>query len=176
MRKKLNSGQLPICVVIPAFKVKAQLSALITPIGPEVGRIIVIDDACPEKSGKDIMETLNDPRLEVLFHEKNLRVGGAVKTGYLRAIELNENVIVKIDGDGQMDTSKIIELINPIVNGKVDYAKGGRFHDLETVRKMPKLRVIGNLGLSFLAKLSSGNWRVFDPNNGFTAISRKNYL
>ena len=101
----------------------------------------------------------------------NLGVGGAVKTGYKRALELKSDIIVKIDGDGQMDTSKISELVNPILIGNADYTKGNRFFDIEAVRAMPKIRIFGNLGLSFLTQLSSGYWRVFDPNNGFTAIS-----
>jgi hypothetical protein len=96
---------------------------------------------------------------------------GAVKKGYTRALELDAQIIVKIDGDGQMDPTRISELIKPILNGSADYIKGNRFFDVEAVRAMPKIRIIGNLGLSFFTKLSSGYWRVFDPNNGFTAIA-----
>ena len=141
-------------------------------IGPEVQKIIVIDDACPEGSGEHVKANIQDTRVEVIFHETNLGVGGAVKTGYKRALELNSDVILKVDGDGQMDTSKIRELVNPIQIGHADYTKGNRFFDTEAVRAMPKIRIIGNLGLSFLTKLSSGYWNVFDPNNGFTAIGR----
>lgn len=161
-----------ICVVIPAYRVSSNLVQVVESIGPEVSSIIVIDDACPEKSGKLLLENSRDPRLEVIFHSENLGVGGAVKTGYRRALNLKATVIVKVDGDGQMETSKIVELVTPIIDGKADYTKGNRFSDVETIRKMPKIRIVGNLGLSFLSKLSSGYWRVFDPTNGFTAISR----
>jgi dolichol-phosphate mannosyltransferase len=173
MRNDMNSIEYKICVVIPAYKVKAHLLGVVNSIGSEVEKIIVIDDACPENSGKFILANITDPRVEVIFHEKNLGVGGAVKTGYLRALELNSDVVVKIDGDGQMDASKILDLTDPILNGQADYTKGNRFHDAETVKCMPKVRILGNLGLSFLTKLSSGYWRVFDPNNGFTAVGRE---
>jgi glycosyltransferase involved in cell wall biosynthesis len=172
MNSKIPKGenQATISVVIPAFKVKAHILNVIASIGPEVKYIIVIDDACPESSGQYVKESVFDPRVEVIFHEVNLGVGGAVKTGYQRAIELGAKIVVKVDGDGQMDVNRIVQITNPIVEGTYDYAKGNRFFDIDAIRQMPKIRIIGNLALSFLTKLSSGNWRVFDPNNGFTAI------
>lgn len=160
-----------IGVVIPAYKVSQQIVGVVKSLGPEVKKIIVVDDACPENSGKFLQKQVKDRRLEVLFHSKNTGVGGAMKTGYRRALELNLDVIVKLDGDGQMDSAKIKDLINPILDGKADYTKGNRFFEVEAIRKMPKVRIFGNLFLSFLTKLSTGYWRIFDPNNGFTAIT-----
>ena len=162
---------LSIAVVIPAFKVSKQILDTINLIGPEVDHIVVVDDLCPESSGELVRTKSLDPRVEVLFHEENLGVGGAMKTGYLRSLELKAGVIVKIDGDGQMDSSKIPEMVRVIFEGEGDYVKGNRFFDIETVRSMPKTRILGNLALSFFAKFSTGYWRIFDPNNGFTAIS-----
>jgi glycosyltransferase involved in cell wall biosynthesis len=176
MRKKSHGAKdalAYICVVIPAFKVKAQVLEVISSIGIEVQKIIVVDDACPEETGWHVKENIKDPRLEVIFHNKNLGVGGAVKTGYVRALDLNADVIVKIDGDGQMDTSRILDLVRPIIDGDADYSKGNRFFNVETIRAMPKNRIFGNLGLSFFSKLSSGYWKIFDPTNGFTAINRE---
>jgi dolichol-phosphate mannosyltransferase len=166
------SGCNSIGVVIPAYKVKSQILKVIASIGPEVQKIIVVDDACPEKSGDHVKMNTKDPRVEIIFHSLNLGVGGAVKTGYKRALELDIDIIVKIDGDGQMDNSKIEELVGPIKSGLADYTKGNRFFNVEAVRAMPKIRILGNIGLSFLTKLSSGYWQIFDPNNGFTAIAR----
>lgn len=165
-----------IGIVIPAYKVKSHILTVLSTIGPEVEKIIVIDDACPEKSGELVLSINRDPRVEVIFHSTNLGVGGAVKTGYRRALELGLDIIVKIDGDGQMDSTRIEELVHSIKLGDADYSKGNRFFDVIAVRAMPKVRIIGNLGLSFFTKLSSGYWRIFDPNNGFTAISRNTLL
>lgn len=160
-----------LAVVIPAFRVSSTLGDLIAKIGPEVRSIIVVDDACPDGSGK-VAEHLGDPRVEVIFHSKNQGVGGAVKTGYLRALEIGSDIVIKIDGDGQMDPRQISKLIAPLLEGRASYTKGNRFFEVETIRRMPKIRVLGNLGLSFLSKLSTGYWHLFDPNNGFTAIRR----
>jgi len=161
-----------ITVVVPAYKVRSQILKVLESIGDEVQHILVIDDQCPDKSGKYVKDNISDSRVEVIFHQANLGVGGAVKSGYRRALELESDVVVKIDGDGQMDSSKIIEMTNAIKEREVDYTKGNRFFDVEAIRQMPKIRILGNLGLSFMTKISSGYWNIFDPNNGYTAISR----
>lgn len=168
---KINPSQPNICVVIPAFKVKEHILEVIGSIGPEVKNIVVIDDACPEMSGDYVELNVVDPRVKVLFNEHNLGVGGAVKVGYRHALKIGSHIVVKIDGDGQMDPSRITELIEPIISKQAEYTKGNRFFDIEAVRVMPKIRIFGNLGLSFMTKLSTGLWQIFDPNNGFTAIS-----
>jgi glycosyltransferase involved in cell wall biosynthesis len=97
-------------------------------------------------------------------------VGGATKSGYREALHNGTEIIVKLDGDGQMDPRDIEQLIAPIISGQADFVKGNRFHNWEYAADMPILRKIGNLGLSFLIKLASGYWNIFDPTNGFTAI------
>lgn len=77
-----------------------------------------------------------------------------------------------VDGDGQMGPSLIPEFVAPILAGEVDYTKGNRFFDLEEIRAAPKIRLFGNVALSFMTKLSSGYWDLFGPTNGFTAIHR----
>jgi dolichol-phosphate mannosyltransferase len=171
----LTKGQV-VAAIIPAFKVKKQIMEVISSIGPEVHKIIIVDDKCPEQCGRFIEETSKDPRVEVVFHNVNLGVGGAVKTGYKRALEIEADIIIKVDGDGQMDTSRIEELICALRNGQANYTKGNRFFNVDAVKSMPPIRIFGNLGLTFLTKLSSGYWRIFDPNNGFTAITRNQLL
>lgn len=164
------AGQSCVAVVIPCYKVMRHIPEVIAGIGPEVRRIYVVDDACPEGSGKFVQENVNDPRVCVLFHTENQGVGGAVMTGYQAAIADGAEVIVKVDGDGQMDLALIPNFIWPILAGEADYAKGNRFFDLEEIRAMPKVRLFGNAVLSFMTKLSSGYWDLFDPTNGYTAI------
>ncbi len=91
-------------------------------------------------------------------------------TGYREALAEGADVMVKVDGDGQMDPALIPDFVAPIVSGEADYTKGNRFFDIETVRAMPTLRLYGNAALSFMTKLSSGYWDLFDPTNGYTAI------
>lgn len=160
----------PLAVVIPSYKVRAHVLDVIAQIGPEVAMIFVVDDACPDGSGKYVEENCSDPRVKIIFHPKNKGVGGAVMTGYKAAVEAGAQVIVKLDGDGQMNPALISQIARPVLEGRVDYAKGNRFHSIWNVRSMPKVRLWGNAALSFLTKLSSGYWGIFDPTNGYTAI------
>jgi dolichol-phosphate mannosyltransferase len=160
-----------ITVVIPCYKVSANIITLLQKIGSDVEAIFVVDDCCPENSGTLVEKNCNDHRVRVIYHTINQGVGGAVLSGYRAAIAAGANVIVKLDGDGQMDPTLIPVFVAPILRGDADYTKGNRFFEIETVRQMPMIRLIGNVGLSFLTKLSSGYWNLFDPTNGYTAIS-----
>lgn len=159
-----------IAVVIPCYKVRVHVLDVIDRIGPEVQRIYCVDDACPEKSGDFIAANATDPRVTVLYNPENLGVGGAVITGYRRALIDKMKIIVKLDGDGQMDPSLLPSFVMPIVLGEADYAKGNRFFNPDDLEDMPPMRLFGNAFLSFLAKFSSGYWSNFDPTNGYTVI------
>ena len=159
-------------VVIPSYRVCDQILDVLRNIGSEVSRIYVVDDCCPDGSGDLVQSRCHDARVSVLRHDENQGVGGAVITGYRAALADGMEVVVKVDGDGQMEPSLIPDLIAPIVAGEADYAKGNRFFNPEDVRGMPKGRLVGNAVLSFMTKLSSGYWDLFDPMNGFTAIHR----
>jgi len=160
-----------IAVVIPSYRVVRHIQQVVAAIGPEVELIYCVDDACPEASGDFIAANVSDPRVRVLRHEINQGVGGAVMTGYRQAILDGAAVVVKIDGDGQMDPTLLPHFVAPILRGEADYTKGNRFWDLRNIGQMPALRRLGNLGLSFMAKASTGYWDIFDPTNGYTAIS-----
>ena len=159
-----------IAVVIPSYRVTRHILDVIAGIGPEVSRIYVVDDKCPDGSGKLVSEKCTDDRVRVIEHAENQGVGGAVMSGYQAAIAEGIDVIVKVDGDGQMDPTLIPDFIAPILSGEADYTKGNRFFDLEEIRSMPPMRLFGNAVLSLMTKLSSGYWDLFDPTNGFTAI------
>ncbi|WP_089397898.1 glycosyltransferase family 2 protein [Noviherbaspirillum humi] len=159
-----------IAVVIPSYRVTRHIANVVARMPALVWRIYIVDDACPDASGKFAEETLHDPRIRVLYHAENQGVGGAVMTGYRAAIEDGAEVIVKIDGDDQMDPGLIQQFIDPILAGEADYTKGNRFFDLEEIRAMPGIRLFGNAVLSFMAKFSTGYWDLFDPTNGYTAI------
>lgn len=161
-----------IAVVIPCYKVKKHIIGVLAAIGHEVSKIYVIDDSCPENSGSYVMDHCEDPRVQILYHTVNQGVGGAVMSGYQQAIEQGMDIIVKIDGDGQMNPRLLPAFVAPILRGEADYTKGNRFFNLEDMRSIPKMRLVGNALLSFMTKLSSGYWGLFDPVNGYTAIHR----
>lgn len=171
-RPVVGSGMaLPrIAVVIPCHRVRNQVLRVIERIPVDVTGIYVVDDACPEGSGEHVREHCHDPRVVVLANEVNLGVGGAVLAGYARAMADGMDVIVKMDGDDQMDPTALPQLVGPILRGQADYTKGNRFYDLAQIGRMPRLRIFGNAVLSFMTKISSGYWDVFDPTNGYTAI------
>jgi glycosyltransferase involved in cell wall biosynthesis len=159
-----------IAVVIPCYRVKRQILDVLSGIGPECRAVYVVDDGCPEGTGDHVEAECRDPRVRVLRHEQNRGVGAATLTGYEAALRGGAAVIVKLDGDGQMDPAWIPRLTRPILDGDADYVKGNRFFELDGLDAMPRIRVLGNSLLSFASKLSSGYWNVFDPTNGFTAI------
>lgn len=161
-----------IAVVLPCFRVKKHILDVISSIGTEVHYIYVVDDKCPEQSGQFVAENCTDTRVKIIYHELNQGVGGAVMSGYASAIKDGADVIVKIDGDGQMDPNLLIDFVAPILSGEADYTKGNRFYDLEEIGSMPKIRIFGNAMLSLMCKFSSGYWDLFDPTNGYTAIHR----
>jgi glycosyltransferase involved in cell wall biosynthesis len=167
-RKLMNNPK--IAVVIPSYKVSKYIIQVINSIPQFVNYIIVVDDKCPEYSGK-IAESVNLDKLIVIYHSANKGVGAAVINGYKKAIELKADIVVKIDGDMQMDAQYIGDFIKPIINNTADYTKGNRFHDFNALKTMPIMRLIGNSGLSFLIKASSGYWDIMDPTNGYTAIN-----
>ena len=159
-----------IAIVIPCHRVRAHILKVLAGIGPEAARIYVVDDRCPEQSGELVRAECRDPRVDVLFNPRNLGVGGAVIAGYHRALADGADVVVKLDGDGQMDATAVSRLIEPIRRGAADYCKGNRFYHPIGLKDMPPARLLGNAALSFVNKLVNGYWQVMDPTNGFTAI------
>jgi dolichol-phosphate mannosyltransferase len=162
-----------IAVVIPSYKVKRHVLGVIERIPPIVSQVWVVDDACPEGSGDFVEANCTDPRVRVVRLAKNGGVGAAVMAGYRAAVSAGAGIIVKIDGDGQMPPARIPQFVTPIQQGLADYTKGNRFYDPESLAEMPRVRLFGNLVLSFLTKLSSGYWQVVDPTNGYTAIDAR---
>jgi len=172
----VDGAQLPIApsttiaVVIPCYWVARDVLGVLAAMPPQVSAIYCVDDSCPQRSGDLIEQECRDPRVRVLRHAINTGVGGAVVTGYRQAIADGWDIVVKVDGDGQMNPALIMPLIRPIAAGTADYAKGNRFWNVSGVKMMPRSRLAGNAILSFVTKFSTSYWNVFDPTNGFTAI------
>ena len=160
-----------ICLVIPVYNVGRPILNLLDNIPDYIDQIYVVDDNCPMKTGKIVEENIvNSKKVEVIFNKINLGVGGAVKVGYRKSIEKLYDITVKIDGDNQMNPLEIKNLINPIIFGNYGYSKGNRFLNKNEIPNYPRARFYGNIFLSFISKLSSGYWDIYDPINGFTAI------
>lgn len=160
-----------IAVIIPAYKVEKHINTVIMNIPPFVKSIIVVDDGSPDLTGS-ILKKISDPRLIILTHEQNRGVGAAMITGYDHAVAIGADILVKMDGDDQMDPDKLSDLIFPIVHQEADFTKGNRFLHQTQLQSMPLTRRIGNWGLTFMVKAASGYWQIFDPTNGYTAMHR----
>ena len=169
-RKKHAQQLFPvIAVIIPAYKVEKHIARVIENIPDFVKKIIVVNDASPDRTG-EVLRSLRNPRLIIVTHEENQGVGGAMISGYNRAVDEGAEIMVKMDGDDQMFPEKIRDLIKPIIDHHADFTKGNRFLNQTQLKKMPAIRRLGNWGLTFLVKAASGYWRLFDPSNGFTAM------
>lgn len=159
-----------VWLVVPCYKVTGHIMRVITKTPPWVQGIVCVDDCCPDGSADFIEANNTDPRVRVVRLPENQGVGGATMAGYAEAAKLGGRVLVKVDGDDQMDLDLLGSLVAPIVLGEADYTKGNRFTSLSHLQQMPGVRVFGNAALSFAAKLSTGYWTIFDPTNGYTAI------
>jgi len=167
----INFRKFNLVVVIPAYRAADTIEVVIGESPEYVRHIIVVDDASPDNTSEVVRDLANrDKRIVLIRHARNQGVGGAMRTGFKKALELGAQVVVKLDGDHQMDPAHIPALVTPLLEGKADYAKGNRFRDFGSLRHMPLIRRIGNLGLSFLTKAATGYWNCFDPTNGYFAI------
>jgi glycosyltransferase involved in cell wall biosynthesis len=160
-----------IAVVMPAYNEAARIADTLQSIPSYVRHIIVVDD-CSRDATSEVIRRLaeEDERIELIRHEKNQGVGGAMITGLTRARELQAQLIVKMDSDGQMSPDDLPALLRPLINGQADFAKGNRFHDFLALTQMPPIRRAGNMALSFLTKAAVGYWNIADPCNGYVAI------
>jgi dolichol-phosphate mannosyltransferase len=160
-----------VAAVVPAYNVSAELGNVLRQMPLLFRTIIVVDDA----SGDDTAGVAEryaqlDPRIVLVRHDQNQGVGGAMITGFGKALEAGADIVVKVDGDGQMPLWLVPQLIQPLIDGTADYTKGNRFRDFQAIRAMPFVRRVGNVALSFLSKAATGYWHCFDPANGFLAI------
>ncbi len=163
---------LRVAVVIPAFNEERAVSATVRSVPGFVDHVLVVDDASLDATYRAAARSRRR-NLEVLRHGANRGVGAAIVTGYARALALGADVAAVMAGDGQMDPADLPRLLDPIADGAADYAKGNRFASREVWRVMPKTRLVGNVLLSLATKVTSGYWRVFDSQCGYTAASRR---
>jgi len=167
----MNFMEFDIAAVIPAYGVERDIQFVMGGLPDYIKHIIVVNDASPDSSAELVtVAAQKDKRITLISHTQNQGVGGAMVSGFRKALELGAQIVIKLDGDGQMDPVHIPALIKPLIQGKADYVKGNRFRDFQSLQQMPIIRRVGNLGLSFLTKAATGYWGIFDPTNGFFAI------
>jgi dolichol-phosphate mannosyltransferase len=160
-----------IAAIIPAYRVEQEIMAVLSNLPAYIRHVIVVDDASPDSTADLVTAAAKkDRRIVLERHAQNRGVGGAMITGFRRALELGAQAAIKLDGDHQMDPAHIPALITPLIQGRADYTKGNRFRDFASLRHMPLVRRLGNLGLSFFSKVATGYWNIFDTTNGFFAI------
>ena len=165
---------LVLAVVVPCFNVEQEIAGVIRGLPSWVTSIIAVDDGSTDGTATVLGQlAAEDPRLRVILRNRNGGVGSAMVTGYRAALQGGADFIVKMDGDGQMDSAQLPCLLQPLLEGRADYAKGNRFRHVQDLERMPLVRLTGNIVLTLVTKLVSGYWRILDVQNGFTAISRE---
>lgn len=164
-----------MAVVIPAFNESRLLPVTLSGLPRFVDHVLVVDDASTDRTA--VAARRRGPwALEVIRHAENLGVGGAIVTGYRRALHLGVDAAVVVGADAQMDPAEMCRLLDPLADDAADYAKGDRLGHSELWRRMPWVRLLGNLALTQLTRLSSGYWHIRDSQCGYTAISREALL
>lgn len=161
-----------ITVVVPCHNEASHIGGVIQTMPDFVDHIIVVDD-CSKDNTAEVARSVGDPRVMVVSPAANEGVGGATLLGYRRGLELDSDVLIKMDGDGQMAPECMTDLLDALILHDYDYAKGNRFLAGESLAQMPKIRLLGNVALTFMTKLASGYWHVFDPQNGYTAVKAR---
>ena len=159
-----------IIAVMPCYKSSEIAPSIAKDVIKFVDKLVCVDDCCPEFTVKKIGQSINSEKIDFIFHESNKGIGGAMKSGFIYALKFQPKIIIKIDSDGQMNPYLIPKLIEPLLKGSSELTKGNRFTSPKSISKMPIVRIIGNIGLGFITKLSTGYWELFDPTNGFIAI------
>jgi len=161
-----------IAVIVPAHNEEKLIGKVLKTIPNFIDHIVVVDDASSDRTGEVVKAyQQEDPRIIYLRHPNNQGVGGAIVTGYKWARDNEISVSVVMAGDAQMDPEDLPKLLNPVVEGEVDYSKGNRLFTGKAWRVIPKIRYLGNGVLSFLTKIASGYWHVADSQSGYGAVS-----
>jgi glycosyltransferase involved in cell wall biosynthesis len=163
---------LNVAVVMPAFNEEGGIATAMAAVPDWVDHLVVIDDASRDETAVAISRS-SRPCVS-LTHPRNRGVGAAISSGYRWVLEAGCDVAVVMAGDGQMSPHDLTALLDPIAAGDADYVKGNRFaRPRQISAHMPKLRIVGNVALSLVTKVTSGYWNIFDSQCGYTAISRR---
>ncbi len=161
-----------IGVAVPAYNEEKLVAAVVENMPAIVDRIYIVDDGSTDGT-REVVSALcaKHPRLQLIEHKKNRGVGAAIVTGYQRCLDDGMDIAVVMAGDDQMDPMELPKLLTPVANGQAGYCKGNRMVSSSTMKGMPRLRRFGNWLLKWLTRVSSGNYQIDDPQNGYAAVS-----
>jgi glycosyltransferase involved in cell wall biosynthesis len=159
-----------VAVVVPAHNEEALIDAMLQGIPGFVDRIFVVDDASTDATVERV-RAVDDPRVELIVHDRNRGVGAAIVTGYKRSLAARTDATAVMAGDNQMDPDELESMALPIVRGELDYAKANRLFTGSAWKLIPRSRYLGNAVLSLLTKIASGYWHIADSQAGYTVIS-----
>lgn len=164
---------LRVAVVIPAHNEVRLLPVTLAGLPAFVDHVVVVDDASTDDTSRVALEATGPWRLELVRHAVNCGVGGAIVTGYRRALALGVDATVVVGADAQMDPGEMPRLLDPLADDLADYVKGDRLGHPEVRRRMPRIRWLGNQVLTRLTHFSSGYRHLRDSQCGYTALSAR---
>lgn len=160
-----------VCVIIPCYKVKKKIISVLKKIDFNiVDKVVIVDDCCPESSGKFVKKNFKSKKISFIFLKKNLGVGGATITGFKLAKKIKYDIVIKLDGDGQHNPNILKKIIKVLSSEKYDFCKGYRILNIFNKDKMPLLRKTGNISLTFISKIITGYFNLKDVTNGIVAL------
>lgn len=166
-----------VALVIPCHNERRLIVPTLEAVPELFDAVYVVDDASTDGMAEVVRERAReDDRIQLLSHERNHGPGQAIITGYLQAVKDRHDLAVVVGGDAQMPLDEVDRLLDPLIDGRADYTKGNRFLQGQlddTLRKMPKSRLIGNWTIAALTKVASGCYKVYDAVDGFTGITRE---
>jgi len=164
-----------IALVIPAYNEERLIKPTLETVSDLVDRIYVVNDASTDATATVVEElSQHDSRIVLITHEKNSGPGQGIITGYKRSAAEGYDIAVVVGGDNQMPLDQMAQFLDPLIDGEADYTKGNRFIFLpDTLAKMPKTRLLGNIIITGLTKISSGYYKIMDVVDGYTAITKR---
>ncbi|WP_027359036.1 glycosyltransferase family 2 protein [Desulforegula conservatrix] len=162
-----------IYVVVPAHNEEKQIIKVIETMPDFVDKIVIVDDSSTDNTFETVEKiSESDKRIILLKNETNLGCGASLAKGFKWVLSQDAEIIVRMDGDGQMNPDDLEKLVYPVTEGLTDFAKGNRFFSGKAYEKMPKVRYYGTAFLSLLTKIASGYWQISDFQSGYTAMNR----
>ena len=163
-----------VCVILPCFKVKNQIYTVYKKlIEIKLDCLIFVDDNCPEKSVSYLKSKIKkSKKIQFIFLKENLGVGGATLKGLKLACKQGYDIIIKFDSDNQHKISDLLKIVKILKKNKVTFCKGYRNLNFRASfkRKMPLIRILGANCLTYISRLTTGNFNLKDVTNGLFGL------